>query len=448
MISNRCYWPLALLLLISLVGCSDLPFGLGNGLAGSSTPAATAIPSVTQSSIAEGTVTPEATEQDGGVTQSVGEQIVRIWIPPQFDPNGTSMASGLLRARLDQFESESPTARLDVRVKALDGPGGMLDSLVAASAAAPSALPDLLLLPRALLESAAVKGLLYPYNGSTTIMEDVEWFEYAHQLAQLKESTYGIPFAGDAMVLAHSLTAGGLTPLSLGDTLGQGKVLPFPAGDPQALFTLCIYISEGGKLQDNQGRPALDETQLVNILNYYQQANLAGVMPYTLTQYTDDDQVWEAFLSGQYPMAVTWASTYLRDSRTDQANLALAPLPTPDGVPFSLARGWSWALAGQDPARRRLSVRVAEFLVEKEFLAEWTLAAGYLPPRVDALQAWPTNPSRQLLEQISYSAWLVPSADLMAIISPVLEEAGIAVLEGRRDALSAASAALEQINRP
>jgi multiple sugar transport system substrate-binding protein len=445
----RPYWPLAFLLLISLVGCSSLPFGLGNILSsGTQTPETIPAHTVISTSETQATQIPAVTQGHPVVTQPGGVPSLRVWLPPQFDPDGSSLASDLLRARLDEFEAKYSTIRLDVRVKALDGPGGMLDSLVAASAAAPQALPDLVLIPRVLLESAAVKGLLYPYDGLTNIMDDQSWFEYAIQLAHLKDSTYGIPFAGDVMVLARAITETVAAPLSLQDTLFQKNVLLYPAGDPQALFTMCMYLAEGGKLQNDQGRPALDELPLANILNYDQQASLEGVMPYTLTQFTDDSQVWEALLSGQYPLAVTWASTFLADPRIGQANLALAPLPTPDGTPFTLANGWSWALAGQDPAARHLSVTLAEFLVDKEFMAEWTQAAGYLPPRVDALQAWPESPWQKVIEQVSFSAWLAPSPDLTATVGPVLQQALVDVLAGRRDAQSAAQAAVDQINQP
>ncbi len=446
--SKRYYRPLALLLLVSLVGCSSLPFGLGE-IFQPGTPAPDSSPSRTAITTpgAMGTLLPVETEKSSA-TQPVGEIIVHVWLPPQLDPKGSSLASELLNARLDEFTIENPSAQLEIRVKAVDGPGGMLDDLVAANAAAPSALPDLVLLPRVLLESAAVKGLLYPYDGLTSIMDDRSWFEYALQLSHLKDKTYGIPFAGDVMVLALSPSAAQTTPLSLADVLSQRNTLLFPAADPQALFTMCMYLADGGKLQDNQGRPVLDETQLVNILEYDQQARLAGVMPYTLTQFTDDSQVWEALLVGQYPTAVTWASTFLSDPRAAQANLSLMPLPTPDGSPFSLASGWSWALAGQDPAARRLSVKLAEFLVEKEFLAKWTQAAGFLPPRMDALQTWPESPQRQVLEQVSNSAWLVPSPDLIATVGPVLQQAVMDVLEGRRDAQSAAKTAMSQVSRP
>lgn len=84
---------------------------------------------------------------------------LRLWLPPQFDPSGNTPAAQILRQRLNEFSRRYPDVTLDVRVKAVDGPGGLLDSLTTASAAAPGALPDLVALPRELMETAALKGL-------------------------------------------------------------------------------------------------------------------------------------------------------------------------------------------------------------------------------------------------------------------------------------------------
>jgi ABC-type glycerol-3-phosphate transport system substrate-binding protein len=374
--------------------------------------------------------------------------MLRIWLPPEFDPEGNSPASQLLKTRLDEFAAENPDVRLEVRVKALDGEGGMLDSLVAASAAAPLALPELVLLPHPALESAALKGLIYPYDGLTSLMEDPEWFEYARQLAHVKSSTYGVPFAGDAMVMAYRPSLLGIRSYNLEDFLELGEVMLFPAADPQALFTLNQYQAEGGSLQDAEGRPWLDETILANILEFDQRASLAGVMPYWLTQYSNDEQIWEAFMGGESPMAITWASTYLKNSQNGSDDLAMAPMPILGEIPFTLATGWSWALAGQDPDKRSQSVQLVEFLVEPEFLAEWTSAAGYLPPRVDALQNWQNTDLRQVVEPISYSAQLMPSTDILATLGPALEQAVVDVLKAQNDPLTAAQEAVDQVNQP
>jgi multiple sugar transport system substrate-binding protein len=440
---------LSLILLVFVVGCSGFPFRPG-----ASSPTETNVPEESQApatlspSKAPGSLTPSATVVSGTTAPTGDQAMLRVWLPPEFDPKGNNIASGLLKARLDEFTAENPGMSVEIRVKAQEGTGGMLESLVAANAAAPQVLPDLVLLPRPLLESAALKGLLYPYDGLTSLLDDQNWFEYARQLAHLNTSEYGIPFAGDAMVLAHRPSLLGVSPHNLETTINLGEVLLYPAADPQALFTLCMYLAGGGSLKDPQGRPMLDETELTRTLDYYQRASLAGVMPVALTDYTTDAQVWGAFSGNAYPMVITWASTYLRNQLALHSEVVIAPIPTPNGIPFTLATGWSWVLTGQDPVKRTQSVRLAEFLVEKEFLAEWTNAAGYLPPRVDALQRWQESESRQVFEQISYSALLLPSEDLVASIGPALEQAVVNVIKAQSEPQTAAHAVVSQVNQP
>ena len=436
---------LSFVLLVAMMGCNSLPFSLGggsqvttvaNGAARLTTPFSTVE--------AKPTETPTTHEETGIATQPTRGSTVRIWLPPEFDPDGNDSASILLKARLEKFAAENPGVRVEVRLKALEGVGGLLESLVAANVAAPLILPDLVLLPRPLIESATLKGLLYPYDGLTSIMEDQSWFEYARQLARLQSITYGIPFAGDALVLAYHPSALETHPADLETSLSLGEVLLYPATDPQALFTLSMYMEEKGNLQDARGRPWLDVATLTKILEFDQRASLAGVMPYWLTQYSNDAQVWEAFLDNPYPMAVTWTSAYLRHKLSAPADLAVASIPTPDGTPFTLATGWSWALASQDASHHSLAIKLAEYLVDHEFMAEWTYAAGYLPPRAYALQNWQDANLRQVIEQVSSSAWLLPPVDMLSSLGPALEQAVVAVLKAQSDPQTAAQAAIDQ----
>ena len=147
-------------------------------------------------------------------------------------------------------------------------------------------------------------------------------------------------------------------------------------------------------------------------------------------------------------MAVTWASSFMKNQPGSGNDLAISPLPTWEGSPATLASGWSWALAGQEPERRLLSIKLAEFLLEKEFMAEWTSAAGYMPPRVDALEAWQDANLRQIIEQISYSAALVPPAELISSLGPELEQAVVKVLKAESDPQTAAQTVIDQVNQP
>ena len=438
---------LCVILLVALTSCTSLPFGLGGNsqitptaLIGTQTPTPTPADTGTETQVTP-SLTATASAPDN-------ESVLRLWVPPQFDPDAGSPASQLLKARLEAFASENPDLTLEVRVKALEGEGGMLESLVAANVAAPSAVPDLVLLSRPLLESATLKGVLYPFDGLTDLMDDPNWYDYARQQSQIQSSTYGIPFAGDALVLAYRQTLTETHTSNLQVLLSLGEPLLYPAADPQALFTLSLYLATNRSVQDEQGRPLLDKDTLISIFEFDQQASEAGVMPYGLTQYTNDAQVWEAFTSNQYPMAITWASTYLTYQISTSNNLALAAVPTLRGVPFTLATGWSWALASQDPEHRSMAVKLAEYLADSEFMAQWAYAAGYLPPRKDALQEWRDMDLIDSLDNISSSAILVPSVDILSSLGPPLEQALVSVLRAQSDPQTAAQAVISQINKP
>ncbi|RPH57050.1 MAG: hypothetical protein EHM81_12165, partial [Chloroflexi bacterium] len=94
-----------------------------------------------------------------------------------------------------------PGLQIEVRVKAESGPGNLLNSLSATRAAAPSILPDLVALSRADLEAATANGLLHSLDGLTTLPDDPDWYPYARQMAHIQNTTFGLPFAGDALVL-------------------------------------------------------------------------------------------------------------------------------------------------------------------------------------------------------------------------------------------------------
>lgn len=430
-----------LLLVISLAGCdvlgslSGTPAAVTPTLVREETPGAASTPQPE---------TPSETEAPPQLPEVI---TLHLWLPPEFDPNDGTPAGNLLKARLEEFAALNPGVSIDVRLKAVQGAGGLLESLVTASAAAPLALPDLVALPRPLLESAALKGLIYPFDTATVSLEGDSWYDYARQLGYLQTTLFGLPFAGDALALVYRpdvLSA----PRDWQTMLNGNQVLVFPAADPNAYFTLALYLAQGGVLQDEEGRPALTERALLTVLEYYQQAGGANLMPFWLTQSETDGQAWATFTAEQHPMLVTWLSHYLAEQRTASINLALTALPTTNRADFTLASGWNWALASADPASRELSTRLAEYLVDEAFLAAWTQLAGYLPPRPEALRRWTDTTLRGVMEQIARSAQLVPPTDVLASLGPLLEQAAVDVLKAESTPQTAVQTALEQLNAP
>ncbi|MCC6957822.1 MAG: extracellular solute-binding protein [Anaerolineales bacterium] len=400
-------------------------------------PAPTSTPAPSQAAL----ITPEAP-----TPTSEGPLNLRVWLPPFLAASEDDAAANLLRSRLEEFQTRNPNVIIETRLKAETGPGGLLDSLVTSNAAAPAALPDLIALPRDLLEAATLKGLLLPFDSLTASLSDPDWYPYALELAYIQDDIYGLPFMGDALVQVYQTDQITQTLKSWSSVIEAGKPLLFPAASEQAYFTLLQYMSSGGIIQDQQGRPTLNSVDLTEVLTFYQSAVQAGSMSEAvLTQLQTDAQVWEAFKQTESGQISTWASSYLHNR---SEGLAVTPPPTFDGKPYTLATGWVWALVGRDEPKRRLAVDLAEYLTESQFLAAWSQAAGYLPTRPSALAGWSDASLQPVLAEIAGSAHLLPSTDVRSSLQAPLGQAAIAVIKGQSDPISAAQAAAASLAVP
>ena len=417
-----------MILAFALASCTALPI-----LNGDSTP----IPSPTP------TVTPQPTSES--TQPAPGPTVLRIWVPPEFDPESDTPAGNLLQDRLDEYTAQRPDVRIESRVKASSGTGGLLDSLSSANAAAPLVVPDLILLPRSSLEIAALKGLLFPFDGLTTPLDDADWYPYAQDLGQLQTSTFGIPFAGNALVSLYRPSEIETPPTDWLSALEMGYPIAFPAAEAEAFFPLAEYLSTGAQIQDADGRPLFESRPLTDLLTFFQEAEAGGVMPFWLTQFTDDEQSWEAYTENQVDSVVTWTNRYLN---TLPGDTAAAPIITQNGTPFTLADGWVWALSNPQTERHALSVDLAEFLTDGSFLSAWSESAGYLPPRESALEGWSNVALRGLVSRIVQSARILPPNDVMAAIGPALSQATVDILKQQSTPISAANDAIESLQNP
>jgi multiple sugar transport system substrate-binding protein len=372
-----------------------------------------------------------------------GPQVIVLWLPPQFDPSGTGPAARLLKDRLNSFMDQNPDVEVQVRIKAASGPGSLLESLSAASAAAPNALPSLIALSRSDLETAALKGLIFPLDSLVSkSIDDVDWYTYARQAALIQGSTFGMPFAGDALLLVYRTAHVNQPTDEWAGILRQGQPVALPAADPQALLTLDLYQALGGTVADAQGRPVLQPEILAQVLKLYSDASKQGVFPAWLAQYQTDGQAWQAYHEQSAQWLVTWSSHYLAELPADSTAMQLPSLGTEH---VSLATSWLWALSDPLPERRGLAVRLAEYLVQGDFLANWTAAAGYLPTRPTALAMWPNQGIQSMLSQIVLSAQLRPNNDLTSSLGPVLADATLQVIKQQTDPVQAAQAAAERL---
>jgi multiple sugar transport system substrate-binding protein len=398
-------------LILSLVGCSSLaPF--------LATP--TAVP------VISATVTPQPPAVQTEVPVD-GARILRVWLPPRFDPNANTASANLLKQRIYEFETQHPGLQIEIRVKAEEGDAGLLNSLSVTSMAAPSIMPDLIALTHSDMDTAVLKGLLHPMDGLTTLLQDPDWYAFARQMGRVQNTGFGLPFASDALVILYRPAVFEEPPSSWESIFASGNQMVYPPSDPQAFFSLALYLSETDQPSDGQGNLTIDEDALVHVLSFHKNAMDSNVVDPSRKEDRTEQQSLQIYYDGRAGAAIIWAS---RDLKVKSGRFA--PLHGLNDSPYTLADGWVWALAGEDNENAALAVELASWLVESDFLSEWTHLSGYLPTRPQALAGWEEAELKQDVNDLLQFARPMPSEDVLSILGPILQGAVIRVFNGEQ----------------
>ena len=402
-----------LLILASLVGCANIDSFLSQP---------TPVP------ISQATTTPQPTPITTQTTLPVDEvRVLRVWLPPRFDPNADTESANLLKQRIADFETAHPGLKIEVRVKAEEGETSLLNSLSLTSAAAPTVLPDLIALSRPDLEAAALKGLLHPVDGLSTVLDEPDWYPYARELSLIQDIGYGLPFAANALVMVDRLEIDINTWNSI---FSSEEVVVFPVGDPQALVALSLYVSAGGRLVNDEGLPTLDEEPLAQMLTLIQNGLEKQAFLPAMINYETDAQSFQAYRDGRANIAITWAVNH-----NQSADGVIQSIPSLNNTRHTFATGWIWALAGSDPENQQLATELAEYLIADEFSGHWLDSASYLPMR-------PTQDSET--NAILQSAHALPSNEVLAVLGPIMNQALIRIWNGDQ-VENVVQSALEQV---
>jgi len=396
------------ILLATLVGCSPLAPIL-------STP--------TPAPAAETTATPRPDPTQTAPTKASSPQTLRIWLPPEFDPSAETVSAGLLNQRLESFGAEHPGLKIEIRIKG--GDNDIVNFLSATNNAAPASMPDIIALSYDQLQATAQTGILHPLDGLTDILQDPDWYVFARELSSVQNAAYGIPFASDALMTVYRPSVFELPPPDWESIVNSGTQMAYSASDPQQYFPLSLYLSGNSQFTDEQGAFMLDEGALVRVLSFYQNAYEAMAFPLTIRDLETDVQSLNSYRIGEADLAVVWASSDL--GVNSGAYTALLGL---DDVPHSIGDGWVWALAGSDVDNQSLAVELASYLVESEYMSEWTYASSYLPTRPLALDGWEDAAAKDAVDDVLLSAHQAPSPDVIASFGPIMQEALIRIFNG------------------
>lgn len=369
-----------------------------------------------------------------------------LWVPPQFDPEDNSPASELIKQRIAEFEETHDDIFVTVRVKSASGATGLLESLTITSSAANQGMPSLVALPRSDLESAVSRNLLIPFDSYSSAIDEQDWYDYAQNLTVVGANSYGLPFAGDVLAMVYRSEEIGEFPATWVEILRRGEPIAFPAADPQSLTTMALYLSSGGEIDATQRLPQMDLELLNNLYQLFANGAQSGVFPLWLTELQRDTDAWTTYNELRSNQVITWASRYLRDPSEDST---LALLPAFDNEELvTIADGWVWCLTDPRVQAHEISVELAEFLTDAEYLRDWSSEAGVFPVRPSTLNTWEDTELKNLLGELAQIAQIRPTNEIISIIGLVMEDQLVQILSGKTTAPFAAQAIIDHIGNP
>lgn len=375
-----------------------------------------------------------------------GVDVITIWVPTFLAPSDETPEGKLFLERLNAYEELNPEITIQIRVKAGSGPAGLLETLIAANAAAPSALPDIVAFNPSSLISAALKGLVVPLNDISEPLTQPKWYQHAIESVFIGDAFFGIPFISDTDVFAYRKDTFESPPLAWGDLLNGTESFIFPGGDKDAHFTLAQYISLGGEVRDEDGRPNLSLNTLMEILEFYSTSESAGLLPLSALQYVSSDETWEVLRQIGVSSAVIPLQTYLNQSTGNM--YIVQPLPTSDGDGIVLTRSYTWSIVDSDAVNQTQALNLINWLLEPEFLGPWANLLGMLPATSEAISHWPSEDSVAVVNQLVRVAVPMPNDEIVTTLGPALQLAIEEVLFNRSTPNAAARTAIDQVVNP
>jgi len=365
------------------------------------------------------------------ITPTPANEKVRIWWPDELYPPEDDPARDVLEDQFKSFAQTYAAIELEVRRKRTTGLGGILPTLRTASPVAPGALPDLTLMRRADMITAANEGLIVPLDD--WVPEDVvgnNLLPGVRSLGEINGVLYGVPYTLNVTHSAYRPAAFSALPVSFADVLNAGTPYLFPAGATPVSYTLLLqYRAAGGRLVDESGAATLDREPLLEVLTYYADGTAGGIFTPTLVGYTRYDDYWNQFVTGNTSLVGVDTITFLR-RRSSVPNALPVSIPTPDGTPITALDGWMWVVTTHNPEHRQRANVALAWMMRIGEQSLFTEAVGLLPTQTRALRLWDDRAYADFAQDLLTTAVLIPESQRNNSAALALQEALLAVLEG------------------
>lgn len=373
---------------------------------------------------------------------------ITLWTVEAVSAQAGGEAGQIFGRGLRAFEINRSDVLVSVVLKNESGKGSVLDYLRTASQAAPDILPDIVILDTVDLAPVARAGLAVPLDGliSPPLISDL--LPGARAAGTVDGQLVGIPFEMDVEHLIYNTNKVNATPMDWTDIISASTPYVFPAKGRNGLVNdafLIQYLALGGRLQDEEGQPLINEQAVQAVLAYYRQGVEEGIIPADVLTIGTPSDIWPNYVSAQVGIAHVNSHRFLSDRSVLQST-QFATIPTHDGTPLTIGRGRALAVVARDPNRRAIAASLIEWLVAPDNNAAWSQATSYLPTRYAAFNLiGDSDPYWPFLQRQLEVAVPPPSFPEYDQIGRVLQQAIIEVLSEGATPEEAAATAVDAI---
>ena len=422
---------------VALAGCGDMPSPTPSrpGEEFTPTPISTLI-------------TPTAPSRTPTPVESLPSAPLTVWGPAQFSPGEADASQLILQTQYEAFSNSNASIEVEYLPKAAYGESGVVSFLLDANYAAPTILPDLAIVDPFELEPLVSEGLVQPPQGlvSDQLIEDL--YPFVLEACSFDDELLGIQFEADIEHLVYYTGALEEPPATWADLFAEPISYTFPAAGVGGLVNdtfLIQYLAQGGPFLNEQGEPALDESAVQRVLRLYDALREWEVSPPGVLELASLEDSWKAYTGGNITVSHISSRQYLA-SRPLMQDTNFAAVPTENGVPATMSRGWAFVIIAQSPQRQEAAADLIEWLMQPENLAQWSEAANHLPTRRSSLPlvGWPSD-YEQFLESQLQSAFYRPSGTQFQKIARALQVAVEDVLTQERTPREATVQVMESL---
>jgi ABC-type glycerol-3-phosphate transport system substrate-binding protein len=319
-----------------------------------------------------------------------------------------------------QFEQRNPTIELDIQVKADTGTASLFNFLRSAQQAAPSILPDLVLINTQQLWQIVDLGMVTPLT-EDELQFDADFFPVANAAVLYHAQTVGIPYTVDIIHLAYDEEVGS-PPSTWNELLASERAFLFPGAEiatPNA--TLLQYVGAGGELlEDGTIR---DPAVLEEFFTFVAQAHEQEIVPASVLDMPGFNSVWRAYTEDRTGLATVQVMQFYPNAAGIKPP-SYALVPTRDGASVTIADTWAFAILTQDAERRELALALIAELLTPEVQGPWSQVVARLPSQAGALAIWTqANEYREFAQRLLGDAIAPPNGPAFADFSRRLQTA-------------------------